>query len=267
MTVPFLLRVTCYLAVLGVLLGCERLFPFVASTQKKSFRVLFHLGLSIANSVVLYLIATGPLMAAVSFGERHAGGLSGLLGLGGWREIAATVLIFDLWDYWMHRANHRLPFLWRFHRAHHSDMELDVTTASRFHLGELLISTTVKGVVILLWGPSLAGLVVFDTFLTAASQFHHANLAIPLRVQDFLEKAVVTPRMHRCHHSMQSPCYLSNYSSILSVWDRFFLSYHRPPKVDELAPIGLSAPRGAVTMELKPFLLTPFVERRGPSIT
>jgi sterol desaturase/sphingolipid hydroxylase (fatty acid hydroxylase superfamily) len=257
-TSSFVLRTICYLTVLLVLLGCERLFPYVPSVQKKSFRVLFHLGLSIANSAVLYLIVTGPLLASISFGERHGAGLSRLLGLNGWSEIAATVLVFDFWDYWMHRANHRIPFLWRFHRAHHSDMELDVTTASRFHLGELLISATVKGGVILLWGPSLVGMVLFDAFLTAASQLHHANLAIPFPVQDVMEKVVVTPRMHRCHHSLQSPCYLSNYSAILSAWDRLFRSYHCPSTADELAPIGISSPRGPVTMQLKPFLLTPF---------
>src|SRR5689334_19001688 len=102
MASPFLLRTCCYSAVLAVLLFGERLAPFAASTQKKSFRCLFHVGLSIANSVALYFLVAGPLVAAVSFTQTRQIGLSRLLGLYGWRELVATVIFFDLWDYWMH---------------------------------------------------------------------------------------------------------------------------------------------------------------------
>jgi sterol desaturase/sphingolipid hydroxylase (fatty acid hydroxylase superfamily) len=251
-------RTASYLAALVGLLAWEWRSPFAVSGQSKPFRVAFHVGISAANSILLYAVITQPMFAALSASRDYGIGLAPRLGLAGVSEILATVLVFDLWDYWMHRLNHRIPILWRFHKAHHSDMEIDVTTASRFHAGELLISNTVKCLMILGWGPSLAGLVTFDILLTACSQFHHGNLGIPLAAQDVLERAVVTPRMHRCHHALHRECAMSNYSSICSVWDRLFGSYHREEDRENLSRIGLPQTRGAETMQLRPFLMTPF---------
>jgi len=133
------------------MLFLEWLAPYAKSDQKRSYRVLFHLGLSIGNSIVLYFIMTQPLFYALSVTQRSKIGVTYLLGLNGWIEIILTVIAFDFWDYWMHRANHRLGFLWRFHRAHHSDMEIDVTTAARFHIGELILSGISKGLMIFFW--------------------------------------------------------------------------------------------------------------------
>lgn len=265
MSALLMLRTVSFLAPFSLLLLLERLAPYAPSEQRKSFRVLFHLGLSIANSLLLYLIVTFPIMSALSLTREQSWGVARLLGLGGGVEIAATVVVFDFWDYWMHRANHRLPFLWRFHKAHHSDMELDVTTSARFHIGELLISNGVKCLMILLWGPSLQGLVAFDILLTAAAQFHHSNLNLPRKVQDLLERVIVTPRMHRCHHSLHKSCLNTNFSAILSFWDRLARSFHRAGDRQELEPIGLTRPRGVVTMQLTPFLLTP-VKRNEPGL-
>jgi len=232
--------------------------PFVRSGQKKAFRTFFHFGMGLLNAIILYLLLFPFLYTAVRYGRAHALGLTYMLGLAGWSEVLITVAVFDVWDYWMHRANHRVGFLWRFHKAHHSDMEIDVTTASRFHIGELLITNTIKGMLILLWGPSLWGFVTFETLLTAASQFHHGNLAIPLGTQDRLEKAIVTPRMHRCHHVFGSRCSVSNYATVFSLWDRLFGTYHWARNRNELEPIGVTRPRGPETMKLLPILLTPF---------
>lgn len=260
MTSPLLLRIASYVAVLTGLLWCEKVAPFAPPEQGKPFRVRFHVGISVVNSLILYLLISWPTFTALAYAQGHNMGLSRLLGLSGWREIVATVIVFDLWDYGMHLANHRIGLLWRFHKAHHSDMEIDVTTASRFHIGELIISGCVKCLVILVWGPSLWGLVVFDTLLTTFSQFHHSNVGIPLGIQDTLERIIVTPRMHRCHHSLHRECYVANFSAIFSVWDRIFRSHHRARGVDELERVGLVKPRGEETMRLRPFLLTPFVK-------
>jgi sterol desaturase/sphingolipid hydroxylase (fatty acid hydroxylase superfamily) len=257
---PFVARLGAFFSGFGLMLFLERVAPYRLSDQRKSFRVTFHLGISIANSIVLYLIMTQTIFYAVSFAQKYNIGFARLSGLSGWVEIALTVIAFDLWDYWMHRANHRLGFLWRFHRAHHSDMEIDVTTAARFHIGELIFSGISKGLMILFWGPSLGGLVTFDILLNLASQFHHSNLGIPFRIQDGIEKLVVTPRMHHCHHALHPDCYDTNFSTILSFWDRLFGSYHWAREALELAQIGLWKPRGPDTMKLKPFLMTPFTD-------
>lgn len=223
--------------------------------------MLFHLGISIANSAILYLVMTWPTISAILITQRHGLGVPRLLGLDGWGEIAATILILDMWDYWMHRTFHKAPFMWRFHRAHHSDMELDVTSAARFHIGELILSGCSKCLMILVWGPSLWGLMAFDVLLTAASQFHHSNVAIPMDLQDRIERLIVSPRMHRCHHSLHRDCFNTNFSTIFSFWDRLFGSYHWSRDKAELELVGLSSPRGDVTMKIKPFLLTPLIKQ------
>ncbi len=257
MNIPLLFRAASFLTGFAALLLIEGAIPYARSEQKKSFRVLFHLSISMANSIILYLILTRPILSALALTESRNMGLARSLGLSGWGEIAATVMIFDFWVYWMHRVNHRVPFLWRFHKAHHSDMEIDVTTSARFHPGELIISNGVKCLVILAWGPSLAGLVAFDILLTAFSQFHHSNLDIPRPLLDPLERIIVTPRMHRCHHALHKNCFNTNFATILSVWDRIGRSYHLAGDRREMERIGLSNPRGPVTMQLVPFLLTP----------
>jgi sterol desaturase/sphingolipid hydroxylase (fatty acid hydroxylase superfamily) len=254
---PFVVRTSCYLFGLVVLLVGERFAPYAGSEQKKSFRFLFHLGMSVVNSIALNLLLAGPIFAALAYTGSHGTGIAHLLGLRGGVEILATVIAFDFWDYWMHLANHRIGLLWRFHKAHHSDMEIDVTTAARFHIGELVISGGVKCLMVLAWGPSLWGLAAFEILLSGASQFHHSNLKIPFAIQDRLERFIVTPRMHRCHHALHQNCFNTNFSTVLSLWDRLFGSYHLAGEPKELTPIGLLKPRGAETMQLVPFLLTP----------
>ncbi len=260
MTMALLYRTTSFLAGFAALLLLERAIPYAPSGQKKTFRVIFHLAISIANSVILYLIIARPTLAALAVTESSNLGLARLLGLAGWGEIVATVIAFDFWIYWMHRAFHRLPFLWRFHKAHHRDMEIDVTTSARFHPGELLISNCVNCLVILVWGPSIAGIITFDILVTAFAQFHHGNLDLPARLLNPLERLIVTPRMHRCHHALHRKCVNTNFATILSLWDRMGGSYHLAGDRLEVEQIGLAKPRGPQTMRFIPFLLTPLEE-------
>lgn len=258
MNLPFFFRTLSYFLMFGAMLLLERSAPYTESVWQKRFRVAFHLGISIANSILLYLIITWPLFASLSYSQTNLSGIRHMMGLNGWNEVIATLVVFDIWEYWMHVANHRIGFLWRFHKAHHSDMDLDVTTASRFHIGELVISGLAKSVMIIVWGPSLWGLVIFDIMLTAASQFHHCNVNIPFDMQTTMEKIVVTPRMHRCHHALSKGCLDANFSSILSFWDRLFRSYHWATEKLELEKVGLFKPRGPETMQIRAFLMTPF---------
>ena len=131
----------------------------------------------------------------------------------------------DGWTYGWHRLNHRVPFLWRFHRAHHSDAQMDVTTASRFHIGEILFSNCLRIPLILLLGIQLWELVLYETALLAVIQFHHANVGVPPRLDQLLRCFIVTPAMHKVHHSRWQPETDSNYSSLLSIWDRLFRSF------------------------------------------
>jgi sterol desaturase/sphingolipid hydroxylase (fatty acid hydroxylase superfamily) len=257
MDVPLVLRTGSYVGMLAVMLGFEWRTPYYTAGHNKIFRVCFHLGISVANSVALYLIFGGILAATLTLAQRRHLGLSHLLGLYGPLELIASLILLDFCTYGLHWLYHRNRFLWRFHRAHHSDTELDVTTASRFHPGELIISGAARCLLILIWGPSLESLVVFDILLNLAAQFHHSNVGIPMSVQDWLEKAVVTPRMHRCHHALHQTCFNTNFAAILSCWDRLGRTYHHSRQSGELEAIGLTHPRGPETMQLKAFLMSP----------
>lgn len=149
-------------------------------------------------------------------------GLLNVLSLTPWVEVILAILLFDLWMYVWHRRNHETPILWRFHRFHHVDEEMNSTTSFRFHTCELIISSVLKLGVILLLGMSLWQFVVYELILLPVIAFHHSNIAIPRRLDDILRWVVASPNMHKVHHSDIVEETNSNYGSILSCWDRLF---------------------------------------------
>ncbi len=175
-------------------------------------------------------------------GLLHWGGAA--VGLPTWAHAFGAILILDAWMYVWHRINHEIPFLWRFHRVHHNDPTMDVTTASRFHTGEIAISSTLRIGVILLFGIALWELVLYETVMFAVVQFHHANVNLPARVDRALRTVIVTPNMHRVHHSRHQPETDSNYSSLFSFWDRIGRSFRLrdDPSTIELGLHGWDAP-------------------------
>jgi sterol desaturase/sphingolipid hydroxylase (fatty acid hydroxylase superfamily) len=165
------------------------------------------------------------------------------------------LVLLDFLIYWWHRANHALPFLWRFHEIHHRDRFLDTTTALRFHFGEVLLSAAARLPVILLFAPPLASILVFETLVLGAAIFHHSNLALPAAFERLLSRFVVTPSIHWVHHHRRRADTDANYATILSLWDPLFgsrsPSKRRPtmeigaPDVPEIAlPRLLTAPFG-----------------------
>ena len=142
----------------------------------------------------------------------------------GWAGIALDMLVLDLWIYLWHRANHRVPFLWRFHGVHHLDRFLDTTTAGRFHAGEVVLSALVRTVPIILLGMPKESVVAFEALVLAAALFHHSNVRLPARLERVLSWFVVTPSIHWVHHHAVRHDTDSNYSTVLSVWDHLFRS-------------------------------------------
>jgi sterol desaturase/sphingolipid hydroxylase (fatty acid hydroxylase superfamily) len=137
---------------------------------------------------------------------------------GPWRLLVA-VLVLDLWMYLWHRMNHALPFLWRFHRMHHSDPAMDVTTATRFHLGEHVIGATLRLGLIPIFGLEAWHLIVYEILVVAITMFHHANISLG-RLDGVLRLLIVTPKFHKLHHSRWRPETDSNFSTLFSFWDR-----------------------------------------------
>jgi sterol desaturase/sphingolipid hydroxylase (fatty acid hydroxylase superfamily) len=206
------------LLVFVMLFILERWFP-VARWFSGATRLVRNLALAGFNFIASPLIVI-PLSA---WAASHAldwrpDWWSGYFGLG------MDLLLLDFWIYWWHRANHVLPFLWRFHEVHHLDEMLDTTSALRFHFGEVLLSSLVRAVVIFLLAVPLTSVVVFETLVLVSALFHHSNVKLPSRFERALSRIVVTPSIHWVHHHAIRRDTDSNYSTVLSVWDRLFAS-------------------------------------------
>lgn len=221
------------LAGLVVLMLWETAHPFFEYFEKapkeRGTHALRNLLLGGINAGLVSIVFVGLWgVAAIAAQQNGIGLLHWLeagLGLPTWAHALGALLLLDGWMYVWHRINHEIPFLWRFHRVHHNDPTMDVTTASRFHTGEIAISSTLRVGVILLVGIALWELVLYETVMFAVVQFHHANVNLPARVDRALRTVIVTPNMHRVHHSRHQPETDSNYSSLFSFWDRIGRSF------------------------------------------
>jgi sterol desaturase/sphingolipid hydroxylase (fatty acid hydroxylase superfamily) len=172
----------------------------------------------------------------------------------GWTGLALDVLILDCWIYFWHRVNHEVPFLWRFHEVHHLDENLDASSALRFHFGEVVLSSLVRALVIILVGVPLSRVIVFEILVTMAAIFHHSNIRLPVQVEKLLSLIIVTPSIHWVHHHALRSDTDSNYSTILSIWDRLFGSVTKGARVPDM-PIGVE---GNKEQKLLSLILRPF---------
>jgi sterol desaturase/sphingolipid hydroxylase (fatty acid hydroxylase superfamily) len=198
--------------------------PFFGQREGRVRHAGHNLAIAIFNTVILGL-AFGVVTATVAdWAERNQYGLLNALDIGGPLRFVAALVLLDGWMYVWHRANHTIPFLWRFHRMHHSDRHMDVTTATRFHLGEHLGAAVLRLGLVPLLGFEVWNLVVYDTLVIAVTQFHHADISIG-RLDRWLRWLIVTPYMHKVHHSDWRPETDSNYATVLSIWDRLFGSF------------------------------------------
>ncbi|MGP1283452.1 MAG: sterol desaturase family protein [Parasphingopyxis sp.] len=215
----------------------------------------------IARNIGLGLIAlaTAPLLLTVT--GRIASGVDPLVplaGLGALGALLVQLLVLDIWTYGMHRAYHEIPFLWRFHAPHHLDEHLDASSAFRFHLGEILISAAMRLIPALAFGIDAATLLLFEAILTANAVFHHSNIRLPARFERLLSLVIVTPSIHWRHHRNIRADTDSNYTAILSLWDRLFGSRNPKPRRIGMA-IGVEGERDRSFGKL---LVYPFLTKR-----
>ncbi len=215
------------LAALGLCLWLESAVPLFMDRPQRVTHGIRNIGIGLLNGFVLTLGFSGLVAASARWGELTAVGFLPRLNLADRSELLVGFLAFDLWMYLWHRANHALPLLWRFHRVHHSDPAVDSTSAYRFHLGEMVISTLLRLAVIPLLGISLKNLVLYELVLQPVILFHHSNIALPQRIDRWIRLALVSPNMHRVHHSDIPAETNSNYASIFSFWDRLGWTYRR----------------------------------------
>jgi sterol desaturase/sphingolipid hydroxylase (fatty acid hydroxylase superfamily) len=250
-----LIRVTIFLGILAILLIVQRLWP-ARGDGGWSMRQLTNAALVVIDTLVLRLAF--PVLA-VAFALQYEGGLFGALAWPAWLEIALGVLFFDAAIYWQHRLMHTIPLLWRMHRVHHADTAFDVTTGVRFHPFETTLSMGIKLGLIALLGPAAIAVLIFEILLSSGSLFTHADFRFPAPLDRRLRWLLVTPSMHRIHHSTWQPETDSNYGFHLSVWDRLFGSYTPDPREDERSmPIGLERFRERRDQSLPALLINPF---------
>jgi sterol desaturase/sphingolipid hydroxylase (fatty acid hydroxylase superfamily) len=223
------LRVGAFGGVLLLLLAAQDLWPRRATPMRRRLRWTANLSIVVLDVLLVRLLIPLGAVGTAIWADVHGYGL--LAGVD-WAWAAEAVLAFVALDalvYWQHRLFHRIPLFWRLHRMHHSDVEFDATTGVRFHPLEILVSMLVKmGAVLALGAPAVA-VIAFEIALNATSLFNHANLRLPPALDRALRRVMVTPDMHRVHHSVHRREHDSNYGFNLSWWDHLFASYTDQP--------------------------------------
>ncbi|PKP79741.1 MAG: fatty acid hydroxylase [Alphaproteobacteria bacterium HGW-Alphaproteobacteria-18] len=224
-----LLRLSVFLGGLGLFAALEALFPRKARVMPRLHRWVTNLSLSALSSLGLRLL--GPLtVAGAALAARQSGlGLFNMIDAPVWLAAAATLILLDLAVWAQHLAMHKSPLLWRMHRVHHTDRDLDVTSGLRFHPFEAAVSMAWKALIVFLLGAPLMVALAYEIILNAMSLFTHANLRLPLWLDRALRWVIVTPDMHRIHHSVIRTETDSNYGNALSIWDRIFATYTPEP--------------------------------------
>lgn len=201
-----------------------------------------------------------PFVVSLWAGRNHFG-LFHWLPLPEIVALALGVLLYDYAYYWWHKLMHLAPFFWRFHNVHHCDLDMDVSTASRFHFGEVIFSIFFRVAVVALLGLSVWTLAIFELLFSMANQFHHSNWRLPIKLERALNRVLVTPRMHGAHHSIVQRETDSNWGTIFSFWDR----WHGTLRIDvpqDAITIGVAAYRDEAELTFGKLLALPFRKQR-----
>ena len=237
------IRLAVFIGLFALFAGLETLAPRRIRTQPRRTRWVTNWGITILNTITRRALALAlPLLAvgAALDAQAQGWGLMNAFGLPLWLAVILTVLIFDFAIWLQHLITHKIPVLWRFHRVHHADRDIDVTTAIRFHPVEIALSMVLKIGLVYLLGPPALGIIVFEIILNGTAIFNHANMRLPLGLDALLRRFLVTPDMHRVHHSDNRAEHDSNYGFALSIWDRLFGTYvAQPARGHDAMTIGL----------------------------
>lgn len=226
-------RLGVFAGLFALFVTLEALAPRRARSQPRGARWFTNLSIVILDTLALRALAIAlPLLAvgAALDAGRMGWGLFNALDWPLWLEVVLAILILDLAIWVQHLVTHKVPILWRFHRVHHADRDFDVTTALRFHPVEILASMMLKIGLVYLLGPAALAVLLFEIILNGTAMFNHSNLRLPLWLDRVVRLVLVTPDMHRVHHSIHRHEHDSNYGFALSVWDRMFRTYRPMPE-------------------------------------
>ncbi len=252
-----IIRLSFFFGILSLIALWEVAEPRRVLRNPKKLRWASNMGIIAIYTLLVRLIF--PVLPE-NVGQESAFGLLGYIGLSYWPSVAAGVVALDLVIYLQHVMFHAVPFLWRFHMMHHADLDFDVTTGLRFHPVEIILSTMLKLGAVVVLGPPILAVIVFEVLLNGTSMFNHGNIRMPFGVDRIARLFVVTPDMHRVHHSVTIRETNSNFGFNLPWWDRLLGTYRAQPARGHLdMTIGLSHIReGSRCLNLGGMLLLPF---------
>ena len=255
-----IIRLSFFLGVLACVGVWEVIAPRRALTDRKARRWFANLFLVVIDTaVVRFALPVVPVGMAYMARERGWGVLN-IIVMPDWITIVLAVVALDFVIYLQHLLFHYLPVFWRFHRMHHTDLDIDVTTGNRFHPLEIVVSIGIKLTAVAIIGPPAVAVVIFEVLLNATSQFNHGNIRIPEAADRFLRLLVVTPDMHRVHHSVTPRETNSNFGFNLPWWDRLCGTYRPQPELGHTGmSIGLKEFRDPALLSLPRLLKLPFI--------
>ncbi len=254
------IRMGAFFGILGVMALWEILAPRRVLTVSKAVRWANNLGIVFFNSFLVWLIFPVLAVGMALFASNQGWGIFNYFELPFWFVVIASVVIMDFVIYLQHVMVHAVPALWRLHRVHHADLDFDVTTGARFHPLEIILSMLIKFATIIVLGPPVLAVVIFEVVLNATAMFNHSNVRLPLSIDRVLRWLVVTPDMHRVHHSVEDDEANSNFGFNLPWWDRLFGTYRDQPRAGHQAmTIGIHKYREPKQVAWLPgMLLLPF---------
>lgn len=224
------IRGACFLTVLVLMAIWEIRAPARSLLLPKGMRWANNLGLVALNTLILRLLFPAAAVGMAAFAAAEGWGILNYTALPPWLAIAVSVVVLDFVVWLQHVMVHAIPMLWRLHRVHHADPDFDLTTGARFHPLEILLSMLIKFAAIVVLGPPVVAVLLFEVLLNATSMFNHGNVRLPTRVDRILRCFVVTPDMHRIHHSVDDDETNSNFGFNLPWWDRLLGTYRAQPR-------------------------------------
>lgn len=256
-------RISIFMGLLMLFCALEAFFPRRARIAKRRQRWPTNMIMMIISTVLIRML--GPIAAmsmALWVSTQHIG-LLNLVELPAGLEIVLGFIALDFMIYLQHVLSHKIPLFWRFHKVHHTDRDLDASSALRFHPVEIVASMVYKCGVILLIGPAVLTVLIFEMVLNGAAMFNHANMRLPLALDKALRAIIVTPDMHRVHHSVIERETNSNYGFNFSIWDRLFRTYRAQPEAGhEGMTLGLEEHQTDAPNTLLWSLMLPFAKTK-----
>jgi sterol desaturase/sphingolipid hydroxylase (fatty acid hydroxylase superfamily) len=250
----------CFLGLFAVLAIAEAFAPRRKRSVERWYRWANNLSIVFLDTLVLRLLFPAAAVGLAYFVESEGWGVLPLLALPRTVTFMLSVLLLDLAIYGQHVAFHKVPILWRFHRMHHTDLDFDVTTGLRFHPGEIILSMIIKFAAIAALGAPPIAVLAFELILASTSMFNHSNLRLNLHLDAILRLVLVTPDMHRVHHSVIREETDSNFGFNIPWWDRLFGTYRAQPRAGhEAMEIGLNMFRTERDLRIDRMLMQPFL--------